>query len=439
MSKLSNNISYSNITFIIILAHMAMLFNIWLKGTYVSLVPVLILAGAVILSDYIYFRIISRFKQDTYTIDFFLVFILNMSVIFQSCFGEVSFNYKHFITAIVGFIACQFGFKISRNYAVIESKKKFIYMGIYFLIIVILVFTGSGNHWINLGFFNFQPSEFMKPLFALVCASSLTAQQNKVKMLGVRFVPDNVILFLTTCIIVAVQWYCHDLGSLPTFCASAGCAFILRLCYPQTKFSKKKIAAIGVSGLFLLIMAVAFAPSYVKDRLYVDIWADQSGNGYQQCKALIAIAQGGWFGKGPANGSLHKVAAYDNDIVFSSISEEWGFLMAIFAVMSVILMLMLAMLNHPRSYYHSMMSVCITAMLVTQMALNIFGSCNLIPFTGVTVPFISSGGSSMVSCGFMIGMLKAAQSPLYTLPPSKFMKKKKKKNKKKEVKSNEKS
>lgn len=436
MSKFTNNISYGNITFIILLAHSAMLFNIWLKGSNETIIPFLIVAGAVILSDLIYFRIIKHFKQDTYTIDFFLVFLLNMSVIFQSCFGNVSFDYKHFITTVIGFIACQFGFKITRNYAVIESKKKFIYAGIYFLIAVIVVFTGRGSHWINLGFFNFQPSEFMKPLFVLVCASSLTAQQNKVKLLGIKFVPDNVILFLTTCVIVAVQWYCHDLGSLPTFCASAGCAFFLRLCYPQKKFSRKKIAVIASAGVLLMITAIAFAPSYVKDRLNVDIWADQSGNGYQQCKALIAIAQGGWFGKGPANGKLYKVAAYDNDIVFSSISEEWGFLMAIFAVMSVILILVLAMLNHPRSYYHSMMAACITAMLVTQMALNVFGSCNLIPFTGVTVPFISSGGSSMVSCGFMIGMLKAAQSPLYTLPPSKFMKKK---NKKKGMKSDEKS
>ncbi len=101
--------------------------------------------------------------------------------------------------------------------------------------------------------------------------------------------------------------------------------------------------------------------------------------------------------------------------------------MAIFAVMAIILMLILVILNHPRSYYHSTLCVCITAMLITQMALNIFGSCNMIPFTGVTIPFISNGGSSMVSSGFMIGMLKATQSPVYTLPPSKLLKKKNKK------------
>ncbi len=436
MSKLENKLSYSKISFFIIATHVAMISTILAKGNYPSLLPVIILAGMVIFSDLIYFNIIERFKQDTYTLDFFFVFILNMSVIFQSCFGEVSFNIKHFITCIAGFISCQIGFKLVRNYAVIESKKKYIYIAIGIMVLLILLCTGSRSMWIDFGFFTIQPSEFIKPLFALVCASSLTALQNKVTVLGIKFVPDTLILLLVTIGIVALQWWCRDLGSLPTFCAAAGCAFFLRLSYPKANFSKKNIAIIGAALLMLIVIAVAFAPSYVKDRLYVDIWADQSGNGYQQCKALIAIAQGGWFGKGPANGNLHNVAAYDTDIVFSSISEEWGLLMAVFAVMTIILMLVMVILNHPRSFYHSTLAVCITAMFITQMALNIFGSCNLIPFTGVTIPFISNGGSSMVSSGFMIGMLKATQSPLYTLPPSKFMKKK---NKKKGVKSDEKS
>ena len=427
MSKFQNGISYSKISFFIVLTHIAMLSTVWIRGEYEQILPVIILSAAVVVSDYIYFGIIKHFKQDTYTLDFFLVFILNMSVIFQSCFGEISFNYKHFITTVIGFAVCQIGFKLVRNYAVIESKKKYIYIAIAALMFVTVAFTGSRSMWIDFGFFTVQPSEFMKPLFALVCATSLTAQQNKVKILGINIVPDNIVLFFMTGAIVALQWWCRDLGSLPTFCAAAFCAFILRICYPQAKFSKKKAIFAGAAGVVLIIAAIKFAPSYVKDRLSVDIWADQSGNGYQQCKALIAIAQGGWFGKGPAHGNLCKVAAYDTDIVFSSISEEWGLIMAIFAVMAIILMLILVILNHPRSYYHSTLCVCITAMLITQMALNIFGSCNMIPFTGVTIPFISNGGSSMVSSGFMIGMLKATQSPVYTLPPSKLLKKKNKK------------
>ena len=74
------------------------------------------------------------------------------------------------------------------------------------------------------------------------------------------------------------------------------------------------------------------------------------------------------------------------------------------------------MINKPRSYYHTTMILGVAAVFVVQMGLNIFGSCNLIPFTGVTIPFISQGGTSMITCGLLAGMLKAGQSPTFRKP-----------------------
>jgi len=166
----------------------------------------------------------------------------------------------------------------------------------------------------------------------------------------------------------------------------------------------------------LLVIAAAalkFAPGYVQDRLHVDIWNDKSGNGWQQCMGLIAIAEGGWFGKGPGQGFMHEVFAHESDMVFASICEEWGMLFAIMMIFAILLILAVPLINPARSYFHSTMSAGICAAFIVQMALNIFGSCNMIPFTGVTIPFISQGGSSMVTSGFMIGMLSAAQSPVF--------------------------
>ena len=161
------------------------------------------------------------------------------------------------------------------------------------------------------------------------------------------------------------------------------------------------------------LVAIKFAPGYVKDRLYVDIWAHMDGNGYQQSRALIAIAEGGWLGKGPGFGRLYKVAAYDTDIVFSAVSEEWGLLAVILFVVLILLLLATSLINTPRCYYHGTIAVGVTAVFVVQMSLNIFGSCNLIPFTGVTLPFLSNGGTSMVTSAFLVGMLKASQSPVF--------------------------
>ena len=411
-----NGLSYTIITLLSLLTHISMLTIVFIKGQYDSIMSPIILSAIILGSDILYFFILKFLKQNTYTFDILLITVLNMSVIFQSCFGKVGFAVKHFIFSVLALVFCQIGFKLAQNYKFIEKYKYIFYGIIGALVISILLFTGSRGMWIDLGFITIQPSEFIKPFFALVFATSLAAQQNKKKILGIRIVYDNWILLGITALIVLLQWWCRDLGSLPTFAAVAACGFIMRICYPKAKLSKKLLIGIGAAGLVVVIIALKFAPSYVQDRLHVDIWSDPTGNGWQQCQALIAIAEGGWFGKGPGYGVLYKVPAADTDIVFSSISEEWGLLTALLAVFMILLIIVSALINTPRSYFHTTLSVGVAAVFIAQMSLNIFGSCNIIPFTGVTIPFISQGGSSMLSCGLMAGFLKAGQAMVYTVP-----------------------
>ncbi len=411
-----NGLSYAGICLLSLLTHISLLTVVFVKGSYESVISPLILAVVILLSDVIYFFILRFLKQNTYTLDILLITVLNMSVIFQSCFGGVSFAAKHFVFSVLALVCCQAGFKLAENYHFIE-KYKYVFYGICgVLIISILLFTGSRGMWIDLGFITIQPSEFLKTVFVLVFATSLAQQQKKKKVLFVKIVYDNMALLALTGAVMLLQWWCRDLGSLPTFAAVAACGFLMRICYPKAKLSKKLIISLSAAGLAVVVIALKFAPSYVQDRLHVDIWSDPTGNGWQQCQALIAIAEGGWFGKGPGHGVLYKVPAADTDIVFSSICEEWGMLMALLAVFMVILLLVTALINTPRSYFHTTLTVGVCAAFIAQMALNIFGSCNMIPFTGVTIPFISQGGSSMLACGFMMGFLKAGQAMVYPVP-----------------------
>lgn len=411
-----NGLSYSVITMFSIFTHISLLAVVFFKGNYKTIMPPIILSAVILVSDMIYFTLLRFLKQNTYIIDILLITILNMSVIFQSCLGGVGFAIKHFIFSVLAFICCQAGFRLAQNYRFIE-KYKYIFYGICgALIISILLFTGSRGMWIDLGFITIQPSEFLKVFFVLVFATSLAQQQKKRKVLFVKVVYDNMALLVLTGIIMLLQWWCRDLGSLPTFAAIAFCGFIMRICYPKAKLSKKLLIGLGAVGLAAVVVALRFAPSYVQDRLHVDIWSDPTGNGWQQCQALIAIAEGGWFGKGPGKGVLYKVPAYDTDIIFSSICEEWGMLMALLAVFMIILLLVTALINTPHSYFQITLTVGVCAAFIAQMSLNIFGSCNMIPFTGVTIPFISQGGSSMLSCGLMTGFLKAGQATVYPVP-----------------------
>lgn len=412
-----NGLSYTWITLLSLMTHISLLTIVFVKGNYDSIFSPMLLSTIILASDMIYFFILKFLKQNTYTFDILLITVLNMSVIFQSCLGEVSFATKHFIFSIIALIFCHLSFMLVQNYRWIEKHKYIFYGAIGVLVISILLFTGSRGMWIDLGFITIQPSEFIKPFFVLVFATSLSAQQNKKPIIGnFKIVYDNWILLGITLIIFLLQWWCRDLGSLPTFAAVAFCGFVMRICYPKAKLSKKLIIGLSAAGLIVIGVALSLAPSYVQDRLHVDIWSDQTGNGWQQCQALIAIAEGGWFGKGPGQGVLYKVPAADTDIIFSSICEEWGLLTALLAVFMILLIIVSALINTPRSYFHTTLAVGASAVFIAQMALNIFGSCNLIPFTGVTIPFISQGGSSMISCGILAGFLKAGQAMVYYVP-----------------------
>lgn len=419
-----NGLTYFTSAVFVLIAHAAMLLNVFVNGNYADVNDVIILSAAVLCVDLAYFVIMLFFKQMTYTIDFLLIFILNMSVIFQSGFGGIHLSLKHLITCIAALIACRAGYLLCRSHKWIQEKKKYFYIAIGVLILCILTLTGSRSMWIQLGPISLQPSEFIKPFFVLACSTSVMEQQRKHKILCFNVVYENLTLFGIIAVICALQWWCRDLGSLPTFVGIYVCSLFFRLCYPKAKLSKKSIVAGAAVLLALALIAVKYAPGYVQERLFVDIWNDKSGSGWQQSKGLIAIAEGGWFGKGPGQGFMSEVFAHESDMVFASICEEWGLLYALMMIFAILLMLAVPLINPPRSYFHSTMAACICAAFTVQMALNIFGSCNMIPFTGVTIPFISQGGSSMVTSGFMIGMLSATQSPVFKRPQNKKSKKK---------------
>jgi len=413
---MDNPISYVFSCLFVLLAHAAMLVNVFINGSYSSFSDALLLAGAVLILDMAYFIAMLFFRQSSHTIDFMLILILNMSVIFQSCFGGVHFAAKHYITAIAALFACRGGYLLCRNHKWIQQQRKYFYIAIAVLILAILTLTGSRSMWIHIGSATIQPSEFIKPLFVLACATTISEQQKKHKVLCFNVVYENTALFGLIMVICLLQWWCRDLGSLPTFVGIYISGFMLRICYPKAKLSKKSFIIAGILLAVTALLAMKFAPDYAKERLHSDIWNDRDGTGYQQSRALIAIADGGWFGKGPGKGGLCNVFAHDNDIVFATICEEWGLLYGLMMICVLLIMIAIPLINPPRSYFHGTMAAGICAAFTVQMALNIFGSCNMIPFTGVTIPFISAGGSSMIVSGFMIGMLCATQSPYFSAP-----------------------
>ena len=405
-------VSHPFLLLLVLIAHSAMMLLVALSfGVTPEVVK---LACIVLTADFIGSIILQFVQREACTVDTVLLLVLGMSTIYQSCFGGLEFATKHFAFGVGAFLMCQASYVVTRNPYRAERLKPLWYVLFFGLIGAIRFLTGSRGLWIDLGFITIQPSEFVKPVFVLICASSIRTQLKKSSLLGIHFVPDNLMVILCTGVIAVLQWWCRDLGSLPTFVAVAGFAFLLRFCYLREKISVRLMVFLILCVCAAAVFAWKMAPAYVQERLHSDIWADMSGTGYQQVKALTAIAEGGWFGKGAGNGALVHVAASRTDIVFSTICEEWGLFTAMMTVILVLFLPASILTVPPRSYYHSGLAVGVAAVFMVQMTLNIFGSCNLIPFTGVTIPFISQGGSSMLASGILAGFLKAAQAPVLT-------------------------
>ena len=127
---------------------------------------------------------------------------------------------------------------------------------------------------------------------------------------------------------------------------------------------------------------------------------------------MSAAASGGLFGKGAGSGWLKDVFAANTDMVFAVVCEEQGLIIAVCMVLSVLTLAFFAVRSarHGRSAYYSIAACAAMSMLMVQMGLNVFGSLDILPFTGVTFPFVSRGGSSLLSCWMLLAFIKGADT-----------------------------
>ena len=127
---------------------------------------------------------------------------------------------------------------------------------------------------------------------------------------------------------------------------------------------------------------------------------------------LPLLASGGMIGVGAGKGWLSNLPAADTDIVFGMLCEEWGLVIAVLTILCIITLAVFAVraCRAGRSSFYTIAACAATSLLVFQTCLNIFGAVDILPFTGVTLPFVSNGGSSMLSAWGMLAFLKATDT-----------------------------
>ncbi|MGN0452679.1 MAG: FtsW/RodA/SpoVE family cell cycle protein, partial [Ruminococcus sp.] len=227
-----------------------------------------------------------------------------------------------------------------------------------------------------------QPSEIVKIAYIFVGASALDHLQTKRNLI-------EFVVFSALC--VGALALMGDFGTALIF-------FVTFIVISITRSGDYKTVILALAGaVFAVILVLQFKP-YIAERFA--IWGhamdDPYNAGYQQSGVLTYIASGGLFGTGVGNGILRYYGASETDLVFGIISEEMGLIIAI-AVALVIFGLVIysrSVSSRSRSTFYSISACCAASMMLIQSALNIFGCTDILPLTGVTLPFISAGGSS---------------------------------------------
>jgi cell division protein FtsW (lipid II flippase) len=254
------------------------------------------------------------------------------------------------------------------------------------------------RNWIIIFGFSLQPSEFVK--VAYIFAGSATLER--------LYMGRNLFLFIVfSAVCVGVLALIGDFGAAVIFFATFLTISFLRSGNLATIF-------LAVSGAGLAGMIVMTIKPYIAQRFatWGHVWEHANTSGYQQTRALTAIASGGFFGQGAGNGWMQKIAAADTDLVFAVVSEELGLIVAVSAVVSIIMLCAFILRNAPsnRSSFYVIAACSAVAMFMTQTGLNVFGSLDILPLTGVTFPFVSRGGSSLIACWGLLAFIKASDT-----------------------------
>ena len=261
--------------------------------------------------------------------------------------------------------------------------------------LILATATNGALNWIQIGDVSIQPSEFVKVAFVFAGGATLErllSSRNFLKFMA----------FSGVCVIALILM--SDFGAALIFYIS----FIV-IAFMRSGDIRRIGLITGVTVAGVGIVA-SFLP-YIMSRFsaWRHVWEYTDTTGYQQVRTMIYTASGGMLGVGSGNGHLRYVAAADTDLVFGLLAEEWGLIVAIVCSLVPVALAVFAVMSvkSSRSAFYAIVACGAATIFLMQAILNVFGSLDILPLTGVTLPFVSNGGSSMVACWGLLALIKS--------------------------------
>lgn len=333
-----------------------------------------------------------------------LVFIFSSSAhMAQIKMGDATyFVKKQILWSIIGIIFMIIGINLK-----FEVIKRFLRSSMIFVTILLItthipIFAASvkgATRWINIGGISIQPSEFAKLVLIIFTATILSNPKYKNLNIAEKFI--TLIPIVGMVLLVLLQ---PDLGTTLVISASIFCVyFVAGLPYWKTFL----IIISGCTGVLMMALSIP----YQKARLFsfFNPWEDPQGTGFHLTQSMMAIGSGGIFGKGLGQSiqKLFYLPEQHTDFIFAIIAEEIGLIgvttiLILFSILAYRGFSIAKITNDP---FNKLLAAGITSLICGQAILNIGVVTGSLPTTGITLPFISSGGSSLIITFFSIGLL----------------------------------
>ncbi|MGB0925317.1 MAG: FtsW/RodA/SpoVE family cell cycle protein [Minisyncoccia bacterium] len=272
-----------------------------------------------------------------------------------------------------------------------------------------LIFIGvrinGAKSWISFGLFTFQPADLMKLILIFILAKYLARRHVEIR--AMKHVVVTGIYFLIPFLLIFSQ---PDLGSAIIL---FGIWFSMIM---VSGISKKHLLILGILGISVSALMWGFVlKDYQKDRLktFIDPLSDVRGAGYNAYQSTIAVGSGQLLGKGVGYGTQSRLSFLpesETDFIYAAISEEWGFLGSLLVLFLLFFIVFRILWNarHMNGNFETLFSVGVAGYFMTHIIINIGMNIGIMPVTGVTLPFVSYGGSHLLveflTLGVLMGM-----------------------------------
>ncbi|RMV79171.1 Lipid II flippase FtsW [Pseudomonas caricapapayae] len=313
---------------------------------------------------------------------------------------------RHLVYLLIGLGAC--GVTMMIPVATWQRLGWMMLLGAFGLLLLVLV-PGIGREvngsmrWIGFGAFNVQPSEIAKVFVVIFLAGYLIRQQQEVRESWMGFFKPFIVLLPMAGLLLMEP----DFGATVVMMGSAAAMLFLG---GVGLFRFSLMVVLAVASVVVLVQAQPYRMARLTN--FTDPWADQFGSGYQLTQALIAFGRGEWFGVGLGN-SVQKqfyLPEAHTDFVFSVLAEELGVIgslitVALFLFVSIRGMYIGMWAERAKQFFGAYVAYGLSFLWIGQFLINIGVNVGLLPTKGLTLPFLSYGGSSLVICCASLGLL----------------------------------